>query len=66
MSLKTLLHLDAKGGIQNYDPILKIYNCYSQNVLINKPVSSIKEILLNSKNSHYFLIILELQMIAIH
>ena len=48
MSLKTLLHLDSIDGIQNYDPILKIYHCYNTNILINKPISNIKEISLKS------------------
>ena len=48
MSLKQLLHVDSIDGIQNYDPILKIYHCYNTNILINKPISNIKEISLKS------------------
>ena len=46
--LKQLLHLDSIDGIQNYDPILKCYHCYNNNILINKPISNIKEISLKS------------------
>ena len=46
--LKQLLHLDSIDGIQNYDPILKTYHCYNTNILINKPISNIKEISLKS------------------
>ena len=46
--LKQLLHLDSIDGIQNYDPILKSYHCYNTNILINKPISNIKEISLKS------------------
>ena len=48
MSLKTLLHLDSIDGVQNYDPIFKIYHCYNTNILINKPISNINKILLKS------------------
>jgi hypothetical protein len=48
MSLKTLIHLDSLDGIQNYDPILKSYHCYNTTILINKPISNIKEISLKS------------------
>jgi len=46
--LKQLLHLDSIDGIQNYDPILKSYHSYNTNILINKPISNIKEISLKS------------------
>jgi hypothetical protein len=46
--LKQLLHLDSIDGLQNYDPILKTYHCYNTNILINKPISNIKEISLKS------------------
>ena len=46
--LKQLLHLDSIDGIQNYDTILKSYHCYNTNILINKPISNIKEISLKS------------------
>ena len=46
--LKTLIHLDSIDGIQNYDTILKNYHCYNTNILINKPISNIKEISLKS------------------
>ena len=46
--LKTLIHLDSIDGIQNYDTILKTYHCYNTNILINKPISNIKEISLKS------------------
>jgi hypothetical protein len=46
--IKTLLHFDSIDGIQNYDTILKTYHCYNTNILINKPISNIKEISLKS------------------
>ena len=46
MSFKTLLHLDYLDGIQNYDSILKTYHSYNTAILINKPISNIKENLL--------------------
>ena len=46
--LKTLIHLDSLDGIQNYDTILKSYHCYNTTILINKPISNIKEISLKS------------------
>jgi len=46
--LKQLLHLDSIDGFQNYDTILKKYHCYNTNILINKPISNIKEISLKS------------------
>ena len=46
--IKTLLHFDSIDGIQNYDTILKSYHCYNTNILINKPISNIKEISLKS------------------
>ena len=42
--IKTLLHFDSIDGIQNYDTILKRNHCYNTNILINKPISNIKEI----------------------
>ena len=48
MSLKQLLHFDTVDGIKNYDPILKSYHCYNTNLLINKPLTNIKEISLKS------------------
>ena len=46
--IKTLLYFDSIDGIQNYDTILKSYHCYNTNILINKPISNIKEISLKS------------------
>ena len=46
--LKQLLHLDSIDGNHNYDTILKTYHCYNTNILINKPISNIKEISLKS------------------
>ena len=46
--IKTLLHFESIDGIQNYDTIFKCYHCYNTNILINKPISNIKEISLKS------------------
>ena len=46
--IKTLLHFDSIDGIQNYDTILKSYHSYNTNILINKPISNIREISLKS------------------
>ena len=56
MSLKTLLHLDSIDGIQNYDPMLKIYHCYNTNIFINKQISHIKVISLKSLEMILFFI----------
>ena len=42
MPFKTLLHLNFIDGLQNYDPILKIFYCYNTTILINKPIDKYK------------------------
>ena len=46
--IKTILHFDSIDGIQNYDTILKKYNCYNTTIKINNPLKNIKEISLKS------------------